>query len=79
MGELSQRQKDDLRYISDPMLWVDFLCPVKKWEGHHRVFAYLSGDGPNLYMGNIWNPKPEDVKVEFESYKAIVDAGWEVD
>jgi hypothetical protein len=72
---------EDLRYISDPMLWVSFLCPMKRWnaEKTSRQFAYLNGDGPNLYMGNIWNPKTSDVQVKFKSFEEIINAGWEVD
>jgi len=73
--------REDLRYISDPMLWVSFLCPLKRASptGTGREFAYLQGDGPILYHGNMWNPKEDDRKEVFASYKDIIDAGWEVD
>lgn len=69
----------DLAYIRDPMQWVMLLCPVKRYVGNRLETAYLTGDGPNLYMGNMWNPSKDDPKTEFGSFEAIVDADWVVD
>ena len=76
---MEQKQKDDLRYISDPMLWNLLLCPVIREVNGNRECAYLIGDGPNLYHGNIYDAKKEDRKEEFDSYRKILEAGWGVD
>lgn len=74
----------DLRYISNPMLWVLMTCPVKRHvtdaTGYSRLeTAYLTGDGPNLYFGNIYMMSADDKKEAFADFRAIIDAGWEVD
>jgi hypothetical protein len=75
MAEMS-----DLKYISNPMLWVQMICPLKRGRrAGWPEFAYMIGDGPNLYHGNMWNPQTTDRKETFESYDAIIAAGWEVD
>lgn len=76
MAEMS-----DLKYISNPMLWVQMVCPLKRkrQDGFGQEFAYMVGDGPNIYHGNMWGPKPTDRKETYESYNAIVAAGWVVD
>jgi hypothetical protein len=68
----------DLDYISDPFKWIQFFCPLKTRNGP-REHAYMVGDGPNIYHGNMWDPKPTDRKETFASYRAIVEAGWVVD
>lgn len=79
MNKMSERASD-IEYMSDPMKWVTFLCPVKRYNKDRMPeFAYLVGDGPNLYHGNMFAAKPTDRKESFKSYDAIVDAGWVVD
>lgn len=78
---VTDEKAHDLAYIKDPMRWVTMLCPVKKMRTDRSWydFAYMTGDGPNLYHGNMFNPRKEDRKEEFVSYEAIIEAGWVVD
>lgn len=75
----AENKARDLRYISDPMQWVQFVCPVKRYVDGKMQTAYLTGDGPNLYLGNMFSASPTDQKVPYADYAAIVDAGWMVD
>lgn len=76
----AEERAESLRYISDSMQWVKLLCPVKKRNGAGMPdVAYLAGDGPILYHGNMWDPKKDDRKEEFKDFRAIIDAGWVVD
>lgn len=70
----------DLAFIKDPYKWPNLLCPIKRYGADRRMqTAYLTGDGPNIYYGNMFSPKKEDRKEEFASYEAIIEAGWVVD
>ena len=69
----------DLRYISNPMLWVSLACPLKRMKDRRWEFAYMIGDGPNIYWGNMWGMSSEDRKEAFASYEDIIAQGWEVD
>lgn len=76
---MTEEQKSDLRYIKDPMLWVQILCPLKRTTKSLREIAYMSGDGPNLHHGSMFNAKATDRVKEFKSFEAIIEAGWKVD
>lgn len=78
----------DLKYMSNPMLWVTMVCPLKRYvkdaaaDGNRIEFAYLVGDGPNLYHGyhgSMFSARRTDPVTQFASYEAIVAEGWMVD
>lgn len=76
----AEERAKSLAYISDPTQWVRLLCPVKMRKGTGApACAYLCGDGPNLYHGNMWAPSKNDRKEEFKDFREIIDAGWVVD
>lgn len=76
----NEKRGNDLRYISDPMLWVQLVCPlIRRHKDRRNDTAYMIGDGPNIYHGNMFAASVNDRKEEFADYRAIIDAGWEVD
>lgn len=81
LRKVNMSRNDDLRYISNPMLWVQMVCPLRQRRADNLGYnvAYMIGDGPNLYHGNMWNPSRDDKKESFIKYADILDAGWEID
>lgn len=77
----AEEKAKSLRHMSDPRQWFGLVCPVKRRaEGSGMPeLAYLIGDGPNLYHGNMLTRSVEDRKEEFKDFHAIIDAGWVVD
>lgn len=75
-----ERQRS-LEYIKDPNSWVMLVCPIKRRARDHGFpeTAYMIGDGPNIYHGNIHTRSQADRKEEFKDFEAIIDAGWVVD
>ena len=75
------QESEDLRYISDPMRWAGLICPLKRWnkDKTSREVGYMIGDGPIIYLGNMFNAKPDDPKKVYENYRDIILDGWEVD
>lgn len=69
----------DLRYISNPDLWISMFCPLKRWVGSEMQVCYMIGEGPIVHHGNMWTADPNDRVEIFESYDAIIKAGWRVD
>ena len=71
----------DLSYISDPFRWAGIFCPLKRRKPNSNwyEFAYMIGDGPNIYHGNMYTASKSDKRESFSSYEAILQAGWEVD
>lgn len=74
---------DDLQFILD---WdrnpQQCFVPLKKYDSETKrpAFACLVLDrGPVLHHTNMFAFDENCVKEEFESYAAIVSAGWEVD
>jgi hypothetical protein len=90
---LDERQQEDLKIISNPEEWFhNVVLPLKnltnRQPGEMPQSAFLvRGQGSKLYLKNIWAletgpllPQLVDVPVlEFESFEAILKAGWEVD
>jgi hypothetical protein len=87
---LNEQQQADLKMISEPNEWpnVIILPLVNREERNLPRCAFLvRGDGPNLYKKNMFElvggpllPQLADVPTtEFESFEAILEAGWEVD
>jgi hypothetical protein len=75
----------DAKFMANPFLWPLMVLPIKRYPkdlqtgGHRMETAYMVGDGPRIYHGNIFDPKPSDRREDFESFEAIVAAGWVVD
>ena len=74
--ELQARQ---LKLMRDPMSWPQYYLPLKKIVNGGLQAAYLFCEQPVIKHGNIFNPKTEDKAEQFDTYEAILAAGWEVD
>lgn len=72
-------RNEEIHYMSHPLRWVRLICLIKRYVDGRLECAYLVGNGPNIYHGNMWKPSAQDRKESFESFEAIVDAGWVVD
>lgn len=72
----------DLEYISDPMRWVQLVCPLKRYDvnGRNMETSYLLPDlKPIIHLGNMWALRDGDPVKEYPSFSAIIDDGWRVD
>lgn len=74
----------DVEYMSDPMQWIQLVCPLKRYvqkDGHsHMETSYLLPDlKPVIRLGNMWAPDEHDPVQAYPSFRAIVDDGWRVD
>ena len=90
---LTESQEEDLKIINNPDEWPhEVLLPLKNrttaQPGDMPDDAFLvRGSGPKLYMENLFELKdgpllPQLVGLpvlEFESFEAMLKAGWEVD
>lgn len=82
-AEAAQTERNKhIAFMSDPNEWVSLTlcCPIKRWSKDNGMeTAYLIGDGPIIYHGNIFARTREDRAEKFDSFEAIYDAGWRVD
>jgi hypothetical protein len=80
---------EEIRMMSDPMLWPNLVLPIKRYDETGRMqTSLLRGDGPNVYHVNMWGLGDEEYRgkrwselphTAYASYEEIVDAGWIVD
>jgi hypothetical protein len=81
----SQKSKEipdrDLNYIKNPLMWVSMVCPLKRPDpnGIGNQCAYMTGGEPVIRYGNVFMMSLGDREERFESYEAIIAAGWKVD
>lgn len=76
---MDELQRRSLAYISDRYQWYTLLCPLKRSTDNGLEHAYMVGNGPNIYHGNMFIPQQSDRCERFASYEAIIAAGWVVD
>jgi hypothetical protein len=89
LGEL---QKKDLQIIKDTNNWSYFVLPIVNRSSEQpgkgpRCAFLVRGHGSKLYLMNMWElhegslePQLADVKIlKFDSFEAMLEAGWEVD
>jgi len=88
-----ERKDEDLKILLSPHEWAYWpLLPVvrRNYETHDVECGIVISGSPHVYLANIFQ-LPEDgiettadIKkkyrvIEYESYKQLLDDGWEVD
>lgn len=86
---LNESQKKDLELIRDQSEWSgDLLMFIHRERGKENRHGFLVKDGgPKLYEGNAFDIAYESPRtqlkdilaIEFESFEALLEAGWEID
>ena len=70
----------DLETMQNPNKWFDFVLPIKRNTDNSLECAVLMGNGPEVFLVNLWDLPKENVEsVKFNSFEEIIEAGWIVD
>lgn len=81
-------REDELAMMNDPERWPAYpRLPLKKRGAQDATLGFLVAHGahgvePVVYLANLfaqvpdWNAVPQE---KFESFDALLDAGWVVD
>ena len=75
----------NLEMMRNPNTWPDYALPVKRDINSQLECAVLMGNGPEVFLINIWDlPKAilakNDVEtIQYNSFEEIIEAGWIVD
>lgn len=86
---LDEYQQRDLQTLNDPNEWPSAILPCiqRKDAGRNNCAFLVRGQGPKLFMKNMFELvngpiAPQLIGVptmEFDSFEAMLEAGWEVD
>ena len=71
----------DIDIVSKPNLWPGLLLPVKRRGQRLPEIGFLTGEGPFVYLGNVFDPAEGFNKppIVYSDFKALLEDGWEVD
>lgn len=72
----------DIEMIYNPHLWPAYpiLPMVRRVQGQLPECAIIiAGGGTKLYHTNMYMEGKDEVITAFDSFEAILDAGWEID
>lgn len=87
---LSEYQQQELQFLNNPLEWPNVIIACierSKPPGERRCAFLVHNCGPKLFVKNMFElvdgplqPQLMGVPtIEFESFEAMLEAGWEVD
>lgn len=76
-----QKEFDHVAFMKDPFEWPNLVLPVKRFRGTIEV-GLLIGDGPIVYLANMWD-KGVNLKqvatAKYATFEELHEDGWRVD
>lgn len=85
MARACRFPKETRRMALSDNSWSHMLLPLKRYNDQNFMeTGYLMDPVPDgqpaiVRLGNIWMPKPMDLKLEYPNVDAMIADGWEVD